>query len=69
MRTVIDRIFNLVLAICLVFSALTFLPAQPARADEPAEDQELTSPEDHLNPDGTLILDENFSGKIGRAHV
>ncbi len=60
----VTRTTNLFLAICLVFSALSFLPAQPVRAAAPAANQELTSPESFLNPDGTLNLDGNFSGSF-----
>ena len=64
MHTIFNRTFNFFLAICLVFSALAITPARPARADDSTTNQELTSPADHLNPDGTLNLNENFSGSL-----
>jgi hypothetical protein len=64
MRTYFDRTFNLFLAICVAFSALTILPSQSVRADEPSTSPELTSPVNHLNPDGTLNLDGSFSGSL-----
>ena len=64
MHTIFNRTFNFFLAICLVFSALAITPAQPARADDSTTNQELTSPSDHLNPDGTLNLNKNFSGSL-----
>ncbi len=58
-----SKLLSVILLLALAFSALT--PAAPAQAKaaDPASSKGV-SPEGMLNPDGTLKLDEGFSGAL-----